>query len=305
MKPILLFLALLLPWGASQAAKLEYFLPEGADYNPSITRPSAYLGYEIGDWHIRYDQLVGYLKTLSEESDRFQFEEIGRTYEERSLIMLTISDPGNLGRLEALREAHLRLCDPLNSEPPAKDVPVVVNMGYGVHGDESSASNAAVVLAYHLAAARDEATNQLLKRAIILLDPCLNPDGLSRFANWANSNRGKKPVADAIHREHRAVWPGGRTNHYWFDLNRDWLLAQHPESHARLVKFHQWRPNVLTDFHEMASESTYFFQPGVPARKHPLTPEANVKLTERFAEYHARALDKLGSLYYTQERFDD
>lgn len=255
---------------------------------------------------MRHDQLVSYLRALAQASDRIQLEEIGRTYEQRPLLMLTISHPDNLKRLEEIRTQHLTLSNPDQKPPVAiESMPVVVNLGYGVHGNESSASNASVLIAYYLAAAQSEEVNALLRNTVILLDPCLNPDGFGRFAQWANSHRGKAPIAHADSREHNEVWPGGRTNHYWFDLNRDWLLAQHPESRARLKKYHAWRPNVLTDFHEMSSESTYFFQPGVEERRNPLTPESNVALTKRFASLHAETLDEIGSLYYTEERFDD
>ncbi|NIP95263.1 MAG: hypothetical protein GWO24_18185, partial [Akkermansiaceae bacterium] len=287
------------------AAPLSYFLP-GKDYRKEVPVPSSVLGHEIGEWHLRHDQLVGYLKALAASSDRILIEEIGRTHEARPLVMLTISSPGNLARLEQLRRQHLTLSDPARKPArPLEEMPVIVNMGYGVHGNESSASNAAPVVAYHLAASQSEEVRTLLEHSVILLDPCLNPDGFSRFAQWANSHRGKHPIASARSREHNEVWPGGRTNHYWFDLNRDWLLAQHPESRARLTRFHQWRPNVLTDFHEMGSDSTYFFQPGVPTRKNPLTPDRNVELTQRFAARHARALDEIGSLYFNEERYDD
>jgi len=260
----------------------------------------------LGEWHLRHDQLVTYLKTLADSSDRVVYEEIGRTYEARPLVMLTISSPENLARLEEIRRQHLRHSNPARKPArPLEEMPVIVNMGYGVHGDEPSASNAAPLVAYHLAASEADEVGTLLDHAVILLDPCLNPDGFSRFAQWANAHRGKHPIADSISREHNEVWPGGRTNHYWFDLNRDWLLAQQPESQARLAKFHAWAPNVLTDFHEMGSDSTYFFQPGVPARKNPLTPESNVELTRRFAAHHAKTLDEIGTLYYNEERFDD
>lgn len=268
--------------------------------------PSSVIGHEVGEWHLRHDQLVTYLRTLAEKSDRVLFEEIGQTHEARPLVMLTISSPENLARLEEIRKQHLTLSNPARQPAkPLEDLPVIVNMGYGVHGNESSASNAAPVVAYHLAASESDEIRNLLANSVILLDPCLNPDGFSRFAQWANSHRGKHPIADSDSREHNEVWPGGRTNHYWFDLNRDWLLAQHPESQARLRKFHAWRPNVLTDFHEMSSDSTYFFQPGVKARTNPLTPDGNVELTRRFAEYHAKSLDEIGTLYYNEERFDD
>lgn len=290
-------------WAA--AAPLSYFLP-AKDYREDIPAPSSVVGHEIGAWHLRHDQLVSYLKALADKSDRVHFEELGRTHEKRPLVMLTISSPENLARLEEIRKEHLILGQPRRQlSRPIEELPLVVNMGYGVHGNESSGSNAAPVVAYHLAASQSKEVADLLANTVILLDPCLNPDGFARFAQWANSHRGKHPVADAISREHNEVWPGGRTNHYWFDLNRDWLLAQHPESIARLRAFHRWRPNLQTDFHEMGSDSTYFFQPGVKARKNPLTPEENVTLTARLATYHAKALDEIGTLYYNEERFDD
>jgi hypothetical protein len=180
-----------------------------------------------------------------------------------------------------------------------------VSLGYSVHGDEATGANASMVVAYHLAAAQDEATKRQLREAIVLLDPSFNPDGLGRFAQWVNMHKGRTVVADRASREHNQAWPPGRTNHYWFDLNRDYITAQHPETRARLATFHRWRPNVYTDHHEMGTDSTFFFQPGVPSRKHPLTPPENVTLTEKIAAYHARALDRQGRLYYSEESFDD
>ncbi|MCK5372056.1 MAG: zinc carboxypeptidase, partial [Cyclobacteriaceae bacterium] len=165
--------------------------------------------------------------------------------------------------------------------------------------------NASLLVAYHLAAAQGAAIDEILDNCIILIDPSLNPDGMQRFSTWVNEHKSKNLNPDPNNREFNEAWPGGRTNHYWFDLNRDWLLAQHPESIGRLKLFHDWRPNVQTDHHEMGSEATFFFQPGVPARKHPLIPDLNVTLTERIGEFHARALDKYKRLYYTKESFDD
>ncbi len=144
-----------------------------------------------------------------------------------------------------------------------------------------------------------------LDQAVILLDPSLNPDGLGRFAHWANTNRGMVLNADPGHREHREPWPGGRTNHYWFDLNRDWLLLQHPESMNRMATWKAWQPNLVGDFHEMGSDSTFFFQPGVPSRRNPLIPRRNVELTEEIAAHHAAVFDGAGRLYYSREGFDD
>lgn len=289
----------------ARAAELSYYLPTDTRYDPAIPTPETTLGYEIGDWHVRHDQLVDYLEVLAKASDRVHIEEIGKTFEERPLLLLTISSPENLARIERIRERHLELSDPRSNSRPEPDDPVVVYLGYSIHGNESSGSNAALVVAYHLAAAQGALVDSLLSHAVILLDPCFNPDGFSRFSEWADMHRGKILVGDPNHREHDEAWPSGRTNHYWFDLNRDWLLLQQPESRARIRKYHEWEPNVLADFHEMGPNSTYFFQPGVPSRKNPLTPTENVALTEAVAAYHVRAMDKLGLLYYSQEEFDD
>jgi hypothetical protein len=159
--------------------------------------------------------------------------------------------------------------------------------------------------AYYLAAAQGRQIEEALDNTIILLDPSFNPDGLNRFAHWANMHKSKHLVTDPQSREFSEVWPGGRFNHYWFDLNRDWLPAQHLESQNRLKKFHEWKPNVLTDHHEMGSNSTFFFQPGVPSRTNPLTPDKNQELTGKIGKFHAAFLDRIGSLYYTKEGFDD
>ena len=128
---------------------------------------------------------------------------------------------------------------------------------------------------------------------------------MQRFAYWANTNRSQNLNPDPNDREYSEIWPGGRTNHYWFDMNRDWLPVQLPESRARIKTFHDWMPNILTDHHEMGTNSSFFFQPGIPSRTHPLTPKLNQELTKEIATYHAKALDKIGSLYYSEESFDD
>ncbi|HEU4471112.1 MAG TPA: zinc carboxypeptidase, partial [Flavisolibacter sp.] len=146
---------------------------------------------------------------------------------------------------------------------------------------------------------------ELLDNTVILLDPSFNPDGLQRFSTWANQHKSKNLVTDPNSREFNEVWPGGRFNHYWFDLNRDWLPAQHIESRNRLKWFHLWKPNILTDHHEQGSNSSFFFQPGVPSRVNPLTPQKNQELTARMGKFHAAFLDRIGSLYFTKENYDD
>lgn len=285
---------------------LDYYLPAGASYDSSIPTPQQVLGYEVGEWHVRHDQLLNYMYTLAEASDRVAINEYAKSYEQRQLVYLTITSKNNQRNIEEIRKQHLLLRDPAKSqELNIEQMPAVVQMGYSVHGDEPSGANASMVVAYHLAAAKNDAVEKLLDDTIILLDPAFNPDGLSRFAQWANMHKGKTAVVDPLHREHNQGFPSGRTNHYWFDLNRDWLLVQHPESQGRISYFHQWLPNVLTDHHEMGTNSTFFFQPGIPSRTHPLTPHINQSLTGQIAEYHEKAFNNQKQLYYSQESFDD
>lgn len=285
------------------AVELSFYLPENVSYDPTIPKPSSVLGFEVGEWHVRHDQIVEYARALAAASPRVHLEEIGRTYEEKPLLVLIISSRENLARLEELRQEHEAFTRPGAAVNPSS--PVVVYLGYSVHGNESSGANASLLVAYHLAAATGAGIDTLLSNTIVLLDPALNPDGLQRFATWANMYRGRQLVGDARHREHQEGWPSGRTNHYWFDLNRDYLPAVHPESRASLRVFHRWNPNVFADFHEMGSDATFFFQPGVPSRKNPWTPPANVDLTRAIAAHHARVLDERGLLYFSEEVFDD
>jgi hypothetical protein len=286
----------------SAPVPLEYYLPSDGAYDPAFPRPESVLGWTVGEWHVRHDQLLEWCRTVASASPRVVLEPYGRTHEDRTLLLATITSPANHARLEELRRAHV---EAVLAGAAEHEGPEVVWLGYGVHGNEPSASNAALVVLYHLAAATGPEIEAFLEDTIVVLDPCLNPDGHSRFAQWANAHRGKHLVADPAHREHREVWPGGRTNHYWFDLNRDWLLLTHPESRGRVAAFQRWMPCVLTDYHEMGTDSTYFFQPGIPSRSNPITPAQNIVLTRAIAEHHAAALDRLGSLYFTEESFDD
>lgn len=290
--------------GIAQQLDINYYLPKNVHYNQDIPKPSDIIGHEVGEWHISHDRLVNYMYAISKASDRVTIKETGRTHEGRPLLLLTITSPQNQGKIEEIRKEHLKLSDP-SQNGDVTNMPTVVYMGYSIHGNEPSGSNASLLAAYHLAAAEGTEIEELLSNVVILLDPSYNPDGLNRFASWANTNKSKTEVLNINNREQNEAWPGGRTNHYWFDLNRDWLPLQQPESQARMVTFQQWKPNILTDHHEMGSNSTFFFQPGIPSRNNPLTPSNTYVLTEKIAQYHAKALDNIGSLYYSKESFDD
>ncbi len=286
-----------------QAVVLGDYLPEEADVNDKISTPKETLGFEIGERHLRYDQLKHFFFTLEKQSPRIKTTSIGYTSQRREQILVTISSAKNLENIDKiLAKRHLPF---KNENTQAIDDPLVIWLGYSVHGDEISGANASMVVAYYLAASQEKNISEMLENTIIVLEPSINPDGMDRFVNWVTNYRGSSFNDDPNHIEHHQSWITGRTNHFWFDLNRDWLLLSQQESQNRLKYFHLYQPNVLGDYHEMYPNSSYFFQPGVTSRTHPLTPLKNTQLTHKLAQYHAEALDKHQRLYYSGENFDD
>jgi hypothetical protein len=307
MKKLLLVILFIAGQYSISAQDLNYFLPDSVTYNPDIPKPKDIIYHEVGEWHITHDRLVNYMKAIAAAApDRVKLETMGLTYESRPQVLLIITSPKNHQRLEEIRQQHLLLSDPAKSESAKiENMPIVVWMGHSIHGNEPSGANASLVGAYYLAAAQGQQIDEMLDNTVILFDPSFNPDGLQRFSTWANQHKSKNLVSDPNSREFNEVWPGGRFNHYWFDLNRDWLPAIHIESQNRLKWFHLWKPNILTDHHEQGSNATFFFQPGVPSRVNPLTPAKNQELTAKLAKFHAAFLDRIGSLYFTKENYDD
>jgi hypothetical protein len=220
--------------------------------------------------------------------------------------MLTVSTPENLQNLPQIKEQHLQFVNPNATPSNYGDVPIFINLGYNVHGNEPSSSEAALLTAYTLVASNSLEVQDYLNNAVIFIDPTINPDGRDRHTQWANQYKGNPLVSDNMDAEHNEGWPRGRTNHYWFDLNRDWLLAINPESRGKLAWYHEWYPNVVTDFHEMGTNSSYFFEPMKPnASLDPIMPKENYEdLNDLFAPYFSDALDNIGSLYFTKEAFD-
>jgi Zinc carboxypeptidase len=307
MRKYIVFLALLVSINSLFSQDLKYYLPENVTYNPSIPKPKDIIYHEVGEWHVTHDRLVNYMKAIAAAApDRVKLETMGLTYESRPQVLLIITSKKNHENLEQIRQQHVMLTDPSKSvSVNIEKMPVVVWIGHSIHGNEPSGANASLVSAYYLAAAQGKQIDELLDNVVILFDPSFNPDGLQRFSTWANQHKSKNLVSDPNSREFNEVWPGGRFNHYWFDLNRDWLPAVHIESQNRLKWFHQWKPNILTDHHEQGSNATFFFQPGVPSRVNPLTPDKNQELTGKLGKFHAQYLDRIGSLYFTKENYDD
>ena len=285
----------------------DYFLENNGPYNENIQSPEEFLGYEIGFEHTRHDLIVSYLNYLSNSSKKAEIIKYGESHEGRDLIMLTVSSTNNLSNLDKIKQEHLKYTVPKSNLEVNKNLPVIINLGYGVHGNEPSSAEAAMLAAYTLVASENIKIKRLIENSVVFIDPTINPDGRDRHSQWANQYKSINLVADSNDAEHNEMWPKGRTNHYWFDLNRDWLLAINPESRGKLKWYHSWYPNVVTDFHEMGTNSNYFFEPMKRnASLKPLIPDENYSvLSPIFAEYYVKALDSIGSFYYTKESFDE
>ncbi len=311
MKRLAIFLLIcvcLVPAARSQVLPFAMDVPTGVNaYDPAIPTPEEVIGHTIGMKHTVPHEVEWFYRAVAAASDRVALRMHGQTYEGRNLIHAIVTSPANHARLDEILAAQQRVADHPDSvtDEMLADMPVVLHQGYSVHGNEASGTEAAVLYLYHLAAGQGVELEDALENAIIIIDPMFNPDGRDRFADWVNRNRGGVATADGQDREHNEPWPGGRTNHYWFDLNRDWMVAQHPESVGRMGVFHEWRPHILTDHHEMGGNATFFFQPGIPTRNNPNTPDINTELTREIGTYHAAGLDEIGAAYYSEESYDD
>ena len=287
------------------AEDLPYFVPPGSDYDPAIPTPENFLGYGIGDYVSNPGSVSAYVQAVAAASNRITIETIGRTHEQRQILLLTISSPDNLARIDDIREHHIALSNPDSGQAISTDMPAITWLGFGIHGDEISSMDAAVLAVYHFAAARDPATVAQLQNTVVLLVPVLNPDGYNRASTSLNTYRGEAPVANLDHAEHNGTWPRGRTNHYWFDLNRQWIARTQPEAQAWGAQYQKWKPNLHIDFHEMNIDSTYFFSPGIAAQRNPYIPERATDLTRTIGNYAQEYLDSNQELYYSEEFFDD
>lgn len=291
-------------WIQQSSAQNSYFFPKAAELDAKIPTPEQFLGYPIGTFFTRHEQVLAYFRQLEKVSDRLHVESLGKTYEQREQVIVTITDPSNYARLADIRKEHLKQVDP--SKPViGNSEPVIIQLGYGVHGNETSSTEASLLSAYYLVASNDLETQKWLKESVIFIDPSLNPDGRDRAANWHNAYHSFPAVADPLDKAHQEAWPNGRTNHYFTDLNRDWLNLVQIESRNRLVFFHKWYPNVQIDFHEQGTNATYYFEPSPKRHESPVIPQFLYDFQVRLAKYHAKALDDIGSLYFTKENYDN
>ena len=231
---IIFLLSFVSYYSVLKAETLDYYLPTGQTYLENITPPDQFIGYQIGEFHIRHDQVVAYMRYVAATSERAHLIDMGYSWEKRPQVLLVISSPENIAALKST----------LSEGKSFKETndKLTVWLGYSIHGNEPSGTNASVLSAYHFSSLISEEHDTVLNDTYILIEPSLNPDGYGRFSTWVNNNRSVNLVSDPLDREHQEMWPRGRTNHYRFDLNRDWLLATQQESKNRLTWFHYFHP---------------------------------------------------------------
>lgn len=303
---ITLLVVCLLPLQAfSQLGRDTPFYDESVTYDESIPRPEETIGHPLGHRIARNDLLVRYMETLAEISPRISSEVIAYTHERRPILGLTITSPENHSRIDEIKAAHVALSDPTSSQELDPDMPIVTWLNYGVHGAEVSSTDSSMAVAYHLAAAQGAEIEATLENSVIILIAVFNPDGNSRMSAWNHMHGANVPVTDPNHLLHNTFWPGGRTNHYWFDLNRQWLIMQHPEPRGWVAKFHEWKPNITVDYHEMGANSTYYFHPGAPDRTFPYIPKESMELLDKVSDRPRSWLDSEQRLYFNEEGYDN
>lgn len=281
----------------------------GGGVDPAVPSPHSVLGYEIGERFTDYRNLERYLEKLSASSSRARKVVYGHTEERRPLQALIISSPSNLARLDEVKDANRKLTDPrlfrskAEADNLTKTLPAFVYLSYGVHGNESASTEAALQVAYQLCAGTDPRTMSILENTVVILDPAVNPDGRERYVQWYHSTVGSTANSNPDAVEHSEPWPGGRTNHYYFDLNRDLSWMTQKETRARVAFYREWMPHVHVDYHEMGYTSTYFFFPAA-APFHEALPEEVKKWGTMYGKGNAEAFDQLGIAYYVGEDFD-
>lgn len=306
--PVLLAQGTLTAVDVSSDRDIPYDYFDGLRFDPAVPTPEGLLGYRIGERFTRHHDRVDYAKALAAASDRVRFAEYGRSHQNRPLVMLTISSPQNLARLDEILAANRELADPANlSDARRREIvennPAIVWYSFGVHGNEASCGEVSIQFAYTLAAATNQEVQDILDNCVIVVDPQLNPDGQMRYVNWYENAVGQDPDANPDAFEHDEPWPSGRSNHYLFDLNRDWVWGVHPESRSRVAAYRRYLPHLHLDYHEQGYTSPYFFGEGDTPYNLNISQDTKDWIA-LYGRENARAFDKYGLVYATRERFD-
>jgi len=265
----------------------------------NIKSPSEFLGYDIGTQFSRHHQVIDYFKDVANTApNQVKLEQYGSTYERRPLYLAFVSSEANIKNLESIRENNLKNTGLLEGSPEGTDI-AIVWLSYNVHGNEASCTEAAMLTLYKLLTEKKE----VLKNTVVIIDPSINPDGRDRYVNWYNETASQPYDIDQQASEHSEPWPGGRPNHYLFDLNRDWAWATQIESQSRLKVYNKWMPHIHVDFHEQGINEPYYFAPAAEPFHEVITDWQRNFQTE-IGKNHAKYFDKEGWLFFTRERFD-
>ncbi|MEI3797383.1 MULTISPECIES: M14 family metallopeptidase [unclassified Chitinophaga] len=266
-----------------------------------LPTPGQFLGYPLGTQFTPHYKVVDYFKQVAATAKNVKLEQYGTTYEGRPLVMAIVASPENIGRLDEIRQHSLDMSNAKGGN--TGNQPVIVWLSYNVHGNEAVSTEAAMKALYELVNNGNAQTQQWLKNTIVIIDPCLNPDGRERYVNFYNNTRSVTPNVNRWSREHNEPWPGGRANHYYFDLNRDWAWQTQKESQQRVAKYNQWMPQLHVDFHEQEIEAPYYFAPAAEPFHDAITPWQR-QLQVLIGRNNAKYFDQQGWLYFTKERFD-
>lgn len=264
--------------------------------------PDEFLGYPLGSKFTAHQKVVDYFKKVAATNKNIQLQSYGKTYEGRELLLAVVSDPENMSRLEQIRNDNLSLTKVEKTPQTNTKQPAILWLSYNVHGNEANSTETSMKVLYTLATANDK-IKEWLKNTVVIIDPCLNPDGRERYVSYFNMVSGTTPNADPMAREHIEPWPGGRPNHYYFDLNRDWAWQTQIETQQRLAAYQKWMPQVHVDFHEQGYNEPYYFAPAAEPVHQNVTPwqrDFQVVVGKNNAKY----FDAQGWQYFTKERFD-
>ncbi len=269
----------------------------GSTFSQQVKSPSEFLGYEIGSRFTRHHKVVDYFKHVSNTVSNVKLEKYGETNEHRPLYLSYISSQENINNLDNIRKSNLSQTGILEGESDNKTA--IVWLSYNVHGNEGSSTEAAMLTIYELITNKKD----LLENTIVIIDPCMNPDGRDRYVNWYNQVKSAPFNTKQDAKEHHEPWPGGRPNHYLFDLNRDWAWATQVESQQRIKMYNKWMPHIHVDFHEQGINSPYYFAPGAEPF-HEIISDWQRNFQTQIGKNHAKYFDKEGWLYFTKESFD-
>ena len=279
------------------------------EYIETIDKPNKFLGFEYATRVATPEQITAAIQAWSKQSDRLKVVEYARTHENRPLHAVFITSPKNLNNLDQIKDKVTKLSDArLTNDRTAKslidELPAIAWMAYSIHGNETSGADAALGIIYHLIASKDKDVIEMLDEMVVIVDPVMNPDGRARFAKNLEQYRGTAPNYDDQSLIHTGDWPYGRTNHYYYDLNRDWVYLTQPETQGRVSLINEWKPQILVDAHEMGSQDTFMTGPA----REPINKNVDydlIKWGNVFAQDQGEAFDRRDWRFYTGEWHED